>query len=62
MSYFELDLVAFLQRLEAITFNRFVMDKDVIALFSGDESITLLTIKPLYSSSFHELFLLLKKT
>ena len=50
--YGELNLLALLQCLEAISLNRGVVDEDVLPLLAGDEAEPLAVIEPLHCASF----------
>lgn len=49
----ELDLLAFLQRTEAVRLDGGVMDEDVLAVFTAQKSKSLGVIKPLDCACFH---------
>src|ERR1700694_3684802 len=59
--HLELDLLAFLQRLEAVHLDRGVMREQIFAAFSrGDEAEAFRVVEPLDGTGCHYCFLLLK--
>jgi hypothetical protein len=53
LGHVELDLLAFLQRTEAVCLDGGVMDEDVLAVFTAQKSKSLGVIKPLDCACFH---------
>ena len=56
----ELDLLAFLQRTEAVRLDGGVMDEDVLAVLTAQKSKSLGVIKPLDCACFHCVFPLIQ--
>jgi hypothetical protein len=50
---FETDTISFLEAFEARALNCAMVNKDVFAVFSRDESVTLLVVEPLYRTFRH---------
>jgi hypothetical protein len=50
---FKLDLIAFVKHLKPVLFDGGEMHEDVISIVSGNESKTLLLIKPFYTTFGH---------
>ena len=58
LGHIELNALALLQRAEAARLNGGVMDENVLAVFTADESKTLGVVEPLNCACFHCVFLL----
>jgi hypothetical protein len=55
------DTVTFGQALKAISLDARMMDKNIIAVFTGDEAKPFTVVEPLYSSLFHAGYLLISR-